>query len=141
MGEAEKKGAGREPPDAPHAVLPMHAIESGGEIQPGGLADRGKIVIERTCITVEGTTPTIVLGIAVTGTVGCALVAVQPDGLLPGLAAMGTITILTGIYFRSAERAGARPVRIRPARLRTGRPEPPPPPRVDAGHRKKRRQG
>lgn len=136
MGEA--KGASPEPPHV-HGVLPqVHGvflpvpiIESGGEIQDQGLPDHGRIVIERIGMTVEGTTPTIVFAVAVIGTVGSAMVAAQPGGVVPGLCAMATITVLITIYFRTGDhdypRPGTGPAgqevipRRQPARGRSGR--------------------
>src|SRR4051794_27211293 len=98
MSEAE--GGGPERPELLGAISQMQLFELGGSVQEEGLADHGRIVIERVGITIEGPTPTIVIGIAVVGAVASALVGLQPNGLTPGLSSMGTIVVVIFIYFR-----------------------------------------
>jgi hypothetical protein len=101
------EGDGSHPVELPGGTAPMR-IELGGPIQERGLPDHGRLIIKREGIVLEGSMPALVTGVGVAGTVGCAVIAEQPGGLLPGLTGMGVILVHTLVYFR----AGVRRPRI-----------------------------
>lgn len=98
MGEADEGDAGWEHLDEQE---PAPLTELGGRVQEDALPDQGRLVIQRMGISLQGPTPAIVVGIGVTGTALCAVVAEQPHGLLPGLAAMVAILAHHLIYCRT----------------------------------------
>jgi hypothetical protein len=79
-------------------------IELGGPLQEEALPDHGRLVIQRVGITLEGSTPAIVCGIGVAGSLGGALIAQRPDGLIAGLATIGATIVHTYFYFHSGQR-------------------------------------